>query len=141
MDLRSRVYSQAMCRNSSCSRGVGEATCSRLQKTPPEFSRQNLGVERALALMHQMMNREAGDHRIKLAQRGQRLVEIVGDDGNGGIAAEALARSLQHGRRKIDRHGLNSVSLADIREVRLNQRQQAPVARAEIENRGARRAE
>jgi len=62
----------------------------------------NLGIERALALVHEVMNREARYDGIKCAQNWQRVVEVMDDESHGGIAAKALASGFQHGRREID---------------------------------------
>jgi hypothetical protein len=40
--------------------------------------------------MHKMVNHEAGNNRVELAQRGQRIVEIVRDDADGGSPAKPL---------------------------------------------------
>ncbi len=90
----------------------------------------NFSVKRALALVHEMMNGEAGNDGVELAQRGQRVVEIVGDDGDGGIPGEAPTCSFEHCGRKIDGHSFH----AGGGQLSLSKCEQAAVAGAEIKN-------
>jgi len=67
----------------------------------------NLSIEFALPFVKQMMNREAGYDRVEPSQRWQRMVEVVRDNGNGGISGEALAGGFEHRGRKVDRDRLH----------------------------------
>ena len=67
----------------------------------------NLRIKRALALVYEMMNREAGHDSIKLAQSRQRLIEIVRDHSHRGISGKALGSGFQHRRREVDGHGIH----------------------------------
>ena len=97
----------------------------------------NFGIERPLALVHQMMNREAGDDGIELAQDVEMFeegfVQIVSHDSNGRLPGKALAGGLQHGGRKINSHGFSSDLLAT------NKIQQASVAGAQVKDSTSRR--
>ncbi len=71
----------------------------------------NFRIKRALTVVPDVMNGKAGYDRIKLAKRGQRLVEVVGDDCDGGISGEALGSGFQHGGREVDRHRIYATSV------------------------------
>ena len=89
---------------------------------------QNLAVQSPLALMYQMMNREAGNHCIKLPEHRQRRIQVVVHDAHARVRVESFPDRGQHGRRKINRHRRR------VRMVPSNDRQQAPVAGAQIKN-------
>jgi len=88
----------------------------------------DFGVECALALMHDMMDREAGDDCIELAEKGELDVEVVGYHSDGRIAGKAFLCGLNHGGRKVERHGI------DLRVLLLDEGEQAGVAGAQIED-------
>jgi hypothetical protein len=87
-----------------------------------------LRVQLTFALVHQMMDRKTGNHRIKLAQAWQGSIQIVFDHCNPGIARKPPPRCLEHGRRKVQRHGIS------FRICLPHKRKQAPVSRAQIKN-------
>jgi len=91
------------------------------------------GIERALAFMNEMVNSEARNHGIEVAELGKRILQIVANDGDGAIIGKALASSFQHGRREIDGHRLCFGA------IQFDQGKQTSVARAEIENARRRR--
>src|SRR5208282_3270686 len=78
--------------------------------------------------MLHMMDREAGDDSIELAQVGKWMIEVVGNDGNGRITGKSLCGGVEHGRRKVNGDGLGVGMLA------FDQRQQSSISGAEIEN-------
>src|ERR1700686_1414948 len=78
--------------------------------------------------MHQMMDREAGDHSVELAQTGKRLVEIMCDHADGRLPGKALAGRFEHGWREVDGYTLH------VRAFLPDQAQQASVARAQIQD-------
>jgi len=89
---------------------------------------ERLGVDRALARVDAVVDGEARHDRVEQAQVGQRLVYIVLDDRDQRVAGEALARGRQQRRREVERDGLG------LRAVDLQQRQQPPVAGAQVED-------
>ena len=68
---------------------VGEHA-ARLEEVP------DLLIQRAFSLVRQMVNREARDDGVERAKRGQRSVEIVGDDSHGWVGAESGAQLFEH---------------------------------------------
>ena len=88
----------------------------------------NLRVKRSLAFVHDVMNGKAGDDRIKLPERGKSLIEIVGDHVDRRIPGKPFSHSFQHRWREIDCHGFG------VRVLAPDQRQQATIARTEVEN-------
>jgi hypothetical protein len=88
----------------------------------------DFGVERPLAFVHDMMDREAGDDRVKLAQAGKWVIEVVGYHGNGEIAGKALLGGFEHGRREVDCDGFR------VRMLTFHQGQQSSISRTQVEN-------
>lgn len=89
----------------------------------------HLRVERALAFVRDVMDREAGDDRVERAPRlGQWLIEIVRDDADGGVGDEPLAQPFEHRLGKVGRDRLH------VRLRQLDERQQAPVAAPQVEH-------
>jgi len=88
----------------------------------------DLGVERALPFVSEMMNGEAGNYRVKFAQVGERSLKIVSNDLDGRIATKAFPGSFEHGGREIKRHRRG------VRVVQFDQREEAPIAGAEIKD-------
>jgi hypothetical protein len=88
----------------------------------------DFGIECALALVHDMMDREAGDDRIKPAEVGKGIIEVVGYDGNGRIAGKALFGGLEHGWREVDCNGFR------VRMLTFHQGEQSSISRTQVEN-------
>src|ERR1039457_14971 len=75
-----------------------------------------------------MMDREAGDDSIKLAQVGEWVIEVVGYHGNGSIAGKALLGGVEHRGREVNGDGFR------VRMIAFYQGQQSSVSSAQIEN-------
>src|SRR5215467_11027294 len=90
---------------------------------PEDFAIQGL-----FALVRQVMNGKARNHRVKRPELRERLVQIVFAYLDTMVAREAPARSEQHRRRKVDGHP------GGTREASENQGKQSAIAAAEIEN-------
>ena len=86
-----------------------------------------LAVERALALVLEVVNRHRRGDGVESPQIGQRIVEVVLDDLHALGAGEPLARRGQHQLGEVEAHASGAISLDEYRE-------QAPVARTEIEH-------
>jgi hypothetical protein len=93
---------------------------------------EDLGVERALALVLEVVDRHRRHDRVEAPERGQRLGQVVGDDLDAFVAREALARRAEHEVGEVEPDAEHP------RTVGPEQREQAPVAGAEVED--ARRA-
>src|SRR5271165_4213193 len=93
----------------------------------------NLRVQRALSLMDDVMNRKTGNDGVKLAEARKRVIEIVSHNGDGGVAVKTLSSGLEHGRREVNGHGLDTRMFALCQLVK-NQGQQASVTGSEVEN-------
>ena len=87
-----------------------------------------LAVESSLSLIGAVVNGEARHDRVKAAEVGQRMVEIVFNDPHFVVAGESFARGLEHGGRKIETNALRR------RPVNPQQCQQPAVSSAEIKN-------
>jgi len=57
---------------------------------------KDFGVKGPLALVCQVMNREARNHRVEKPEYGKRPVEIVFEYGNPMIARKAAAGAFEH---------------------------------------------
>src|SRR5208282_1638528 len=88
----------------------------------------DFGVERALALVRDMMDREAGDDSVKLAEVGKRVIEVVGYHGQRGIAGKALLGGLKHGRREVNCNRFR------VRMLAFHQGQQPSISGTQVEN-------
>src|SRR5579871_295267 len=75
-----------------------------------------------------MVNGEARDYGVEGADRGQRVIKIVGDDLDPAVCSETFVQLIQHRRREID------CDCVRFRASELHQRQQAASATAEIED-------
>ena len=88
----------------------------------------NLGVEGALALVFQVVDREAGDDRVEGAEVGQGRGHVVPEELDPLVAREALSRGREHRLREVE---------ADPnarRPVNAEQGEQAPVPRPQVED-------
>src|ERR1700740_1020240 len=93
---------------------------------------ENLSIQRPLALVHEVMDGEARDYRLELAQLRQRIIQIMGDDLHRQISVKSLPDRFQHSWRKIYRHGL-TLPVRPPGEFGSDQCQQPTVAGAQIE--------
>jgi len=86
--------------------------------------------------VHDVMNGEAGDDGVELADTRQRLVEVVGYDGDRRIRGEAVAGGFQHGRGEVDGNGFGFAAHRRIflDQICFNQGEQASVTGAEVED-------
>ncbi len=75
------------------------------EHSAPIEQRKYLPVKLALSLVHQMVDRKAGNHRIKLTEHRKWVVEIVAHQGDGRVVGEAAAGGFEHRRGEINRHG------------------------------------
>jgi len=64
---------------------------------------EDLSVERALAVVREVVDGEAGDDGVELAKRRQRIFEVVRDDGDGALGGEEFLEGLQHGGGEVER--------------------------------------
>lgn len=116
----------------------GRADVLQVAEDAPSIEhREDFGIKRALPLVHQMVNGEAGDDRVEFAQRRQRVIKIVGHNRDRGIRREALASGLEHSRGKVDGNRFHlgqgiASALAD--QCRLHTSEQPAVAGAQIEH-------
>ncbi len=82
----------------------------------------------ALALVAEMVDRQAGDHHVEGCRRGERLIEVVEDEFDLRGAGEALVRPREHRLRGVDTDAL------DVRVAATHQRQQPAIARPDVEH-------
>lgn len=92
---------------------------------------ENLGVQRSLALVQQMVNGKTRNNGIKLAERWHGSIQIVLNYLYARVPCEALAHRFQHGWRKVQG---NSFRVLILPQSTPDQRQQPAISGAEIEN-------
>jgi cytochrome P450 len=89
---------------------------------------ERLLVERALALMLEMVDREGRDHGVETADVWQRQAEVVAHQLDAPVAGETLAGRAEHQLGEVHAHRVHPRALA------LKQCEQSPVAGAEVED-------
>ena len=88
---------------------------------------RDLGDERALAIVVEVVDRKSGYDEVELAERREVVAEVVLDHAHAIVFGEALTRLGEHWRRSIDRHHFRHV-----RTMLEHQGGQAAVAAAQI---------
>jgi len=89
---------------------------------------KDLGVQLALSVVLEVVDRHRGDDRVEATERGQRLGQVVLDELDALIAREPLARRVEHDVREIE------ADSAQVPAIALKQRQQPAVAGAKVEH-------
>ena len=89
---------------------------------------EHLAVQRLLALVDAVMDREARDDEVEAAQRRQWTVQVVLDDLDTVVTGEPLAGEPEHLGREVDAHRL------DVRVHAAHQTERVAVAGAEVED-------
>ena len=89
----------------------------------------NLGEERPLPQILEMVDREARDDQVEPPERSDRLLHVAGAHGDPVISGEVRTRQIEHRRRAVDRD-----DLFDRRPSLEHHRGQPAVATAEIEH-------
>src|SRR5262249_34013167 len=89
---------------------------------------KNFSIKRPLALVREVMDREARHHRVERSELGKPPIEIVFEHGYPMVARKTATGAFEHGWRKIDRHARGPRTAIE------NQRQQPAVARAQVNN-------
>jgi len=89
---------------------------------------EDFSVQGALAVVHQMMNREAGDDSIERAELRQSLIHVMGDDLHTRVTGKTLSRLFEHRRREIQCHSLR------LRMRSAHQCQQSAIPCTKVEN-------
>ena len=88
---------------------------------------EDLAIERALALVLEVVDRERGDDGVEAPELRQRLGEVVLDELDALIAGEALARRLEHQLGEVEAHAEH---LAGGRSASRASRRPSPVPRS-----------
>ena len=89
---------------------------------------EDLGVQRALAVVLEVVDRHRGDHRVEASQCRHRRGHVVLDQLDPLIAGEAVARRLEHDVGEVE------PDPANVRAITHEQGQEATVARPEVEH-------
>jgi hypothetical protein len=89
---------------------------------------EDFGVEGFFAFVGAVMDREAGDDGVELAERRKRFVEVVVDDGDFRVVAESRAGGFEHGWREIEGDGFG------LRAIDAQEGEKATVPGSEVEN-------
>ncbi len=89
---------------------------------------EDLAIQRLLAPVVDVMDREARDHHVEHTEIRQWLVEIVLDDGDVAFALEAFAGPFEHRGREVQ------ANPGDPGPRRANQGEQPAVAGADVEH-------
>ena len=89
---------------------------------------EDFSIQRALAIVRKMMNREAGDDGVEVAEIRKRIIEVVRNHRYTRIRRKLVLQFGEHDGREIDRDEPR------VRACRLYEIEQASSATSEIEN-------